>query len=706
MERYSFGSYSFKGGDILKGGPANKKYTTAEDYRYDERYAQQLLDTRQYSTFEEYQSNFEFNDIHRRRAHDMEMRKLRHDWNIERAVYNRASENKDYKDAVEFWDAMQTPGGIGSRRRYLNSLPKNGDGSNQTNSYMDEVKDLVKSLGGEDSQAISVTFKPKKQVLLNNKLGDIPVLGGLLDIIDRDNENNIDNFYATSGLTKEDLEKYHVSISEKDDGSTELTFDKGNDLAYQILYNTYKSTVSRNYQPIVLGVKRDEEGNLAYSSENTFNRRDIAGLRPYLDLISAGQIGARADLLTNGQGNFGKYLISNVGERVIAPGTRTFNAVIDNTIGLINRATSDRNYMDWSEGGTEQFYSGSRQLSEIGRKIDEARFKSDEIYGSFDKELTVSTLVGGELFDGLSALNAARQRGEVDDTEYWKQRNMLGADRIGLVKAMGSANYDFYSNAYNENEDDETVYQLDNSNRAKLLNYISGVDESRLNLFAGMMDGQVGTWIVVSRPVGKNLIEDAKNFFEGEGKTDINVFVPGLFTERAQTKIDNDTSTRATFEMADMQKWEYDYQTNDGLSISYNPKTGYWKYGNSEILEKDAHRIIERDMMAEDGEIGLKYEFMNANGAIIDTEAYRQFAMQMAVAAGNKLYEEDLPPLAIEDIKDIFNRIFLTDNYGYANEIDSGTLTNSQFDDYYRYADIAYIFNRYMSAIETMPKVK
>lgn len=707
MDRYTFGTYRFKGGDRLKGGPTNLKYDKLDDFRYDEKYAQSLLDSRQYDKYADYQSNFEDVDVAKQRAFELQMKKDRQIWARQKAIHDKASANQDYAEAIDYWESISEPGGVNKLRSYYKTQPK-VNGEYKSNKYLDEAAELIKNMGGEDATHLSITFKGAKQNLFNNDLDNIPVIGWLTDVLDKDNENTIEQFYATSGLTRNDLEKNGVEIIE-DGGNTTIRFAKSNNLTHNILYNVPKATTSSRYQPRLESYVQNEDGTFEQTwntQRNTFYRRDYFGLRPYIDLLGGGVVGTVLDNITNPRSLFGDNEPANLISRHMT------NNAQNSLLGYINRMSSDNNYIsgDLRQGGAESWLDKNSALSEFSRLVDDARFKSEEIYDSFEKDLTYSTLVGGELWDGLEELNALYNRGDITPAEYRARREELGADKLSLIRAMGSSGYEFWSNYNNDDPEDETVEQLSNNDRARLLNYIQGVSESRLNAYAGMMNDQFGTWIVVNRPSTKVDTDDAKIFDVGN-ESEIAVFIPGLWTEEAQNKINNDSATRSRNEINELQKWEYAYNTLDGDNVSYDKYTGNWihKYsdGQQEAIDAESARlIIERDMLAEDGATAIKYNYLNARGEITDLEGYRQAAMQTAYAAANAL-KPDVPllkdyndPSTIMSVSEVFNNIFLNDSQGFVPIINDEYYDTLNYKVSDKLKDIAYLYQVYMDAIK------
>lgn len=138
---------------------------------------------------------------------------LRREGRVLGALYGRITDPDDLA-AVSFAD---------------NVFLKDGTSRVDTGKYGETFRQIKESLGsseqGNDATNLSVTFHPKKRTLFG------------IDALMADNDFNIDNFYAESGLTEQDLVENGVIVNHTIDGKTVLKFHKTNDLANKILYH-------------------------------------------------------------------------------------------------------------------------------------------------------------------------------------------------------------------------------------------------------------------------------------------------------------------------------------------------------------------------------------------------------------------------------------------------------------------------------------
>lgn len=223
--RIGFGNYTY----FDPNADDKTTYKTANDaqkqkYGFNQTYFNQLIGNRQYNDAADYAAQYHFNDPKTQREHENDIINLRRNGRILGAIYSRI-DDPDKLSQVEFFDKVFTSGGL----EQLSG-----------NAYADKFADYKKQLGSarntttgnieKEATGLSVTFYPGTQK---------GIFG--IDWLKKDNENTIDNFYAFSGLSENELKAKGVEIIKKD-GKTTLRFDKSNDLANQIIYNLPKTT--------------------------------------------------------------------------------------------------------------------------------------------------------------------------------------------------------------------------------------------------------------------------------------------------------------------------------------------------------------------------------------------------------------------------------------------------------------------------------
>lgn len=216
--KIGFGNYTY----FDPNSDDKKTYKTAtnvqkQQYAFNQEKFDQLIANRQYNDAADYAAMFHFSDPKTQREHENDIINLRRSGRVLGAIYSRI-DNSNVLAQIEFYDKVFVNGGLEqltgneyadkfiNYKRRLGSTIQNG-----------EVKD--------EATRLSITFQPEKQY---------GIFG--IDWLSKDNKNNIDNFYAQSGLNEQQLKVAGVKVIHKD-GKTTLDFDKSNKLANQIIFN-------------------------------------------------------------------------------------------------------------------------------------------------------------------------------------------------------------------------------------------------------------------------------------------------------------------------------------------------------------------------------------------------------------------------------------------------------------------------------------
>lgn len=237
--KINFGNYTYfdgkSGGLDIPKGSTDYPSTYIQSYMFDENKFNKLIANRQYSDAADYASQFHFNDPETQKAHESDIINLRRNGRVLGAIYGRVQNPTDLAK-ITFADKVFIDDGLES------SIFGSSDGDNDTyksslRSYYDKLEQYKARIGSKINHSVSgyeieqeastleVTFQPKKQTFLG------------IDELAKDNDNNIDNFYTISGLSKKQLADAGVQIINKDD-KTILKFSKSNPLANKILYYT------------------------------------------------------------------------------------------------------------------------------------------------------------------------------------------------------------------------------------------------------------------------------------------------------------------------------------------------------------------------------------------------------------------------------------------------------------------------------------
>ncbi len=192
----------------------------AKKYAFDKTKFNELITNRQYNDAADYAAQFHFSDPKVQKEHENDIINLRREGRVLGAIYSKIN-NKDDLNKIEFYDKVFVDGG-------LEQL--------ENNPYAEKFIDYKRRLGSniedgeikDEATRLSITFEPEKQY---------GIFG--IDWLSEDNKNNIDNFYAQSGLNEQQLKAAGVKIIHKDNKTT-LDFDKSNELANKIIFNLPK----------------------------------------------------------------------------------------------------------------------------------------------------------------------------------------------------------------------------------------------------------------------------------------------------------------------------------------------------------------------------------------------------------------------------------------------------------------------------------
>ena len=217
--KVNFGNYTYFDGKadgiIYQGTPGA---TATGNWAFDENKFNQLISNRQYNDAADYAAQFHFSDPETQKAHESDIINLRRSGRVLGAVYSRVKDPNDLAK-ITFADNVFVDGGL------------ERSGNNEINTAFEDIKSKIGSTVDSDgnvtneASTLEITFEPKTNKLLG------------IDWLMPDNDNNIENFYKTSGLNVNTLRDNGVQVINKD-GRTILRFGKSNPLANKILYNT------------------------------------------------------------------------------------------------------------------------------------------------------------------------------------------------------------------------------------------------------------------------------------------------------------------------------------------------------------------------------------------------------------------------------------------------------------------------------------
>lgn len=341
--------------------------------------------------------------------------------------------------------------------------------------------------------------------------------------------------------------------------------------------------------------------------------------------------------------------------------------------------------------GTQFDADRLQQMIDEANKTNEEFFKDPKIDNK-----GYSSVVGPSINDDLDALNEAYNTGQIDENTYAKEYKRVAGWIDDLVAGMGSGNYKFYSNAYNPVVTDETLHEIDNDKRGELMNFMTSVKKNRIHYLSMISNGEIGTLIVVDGASDEpHETDEVTSSYKSRRRM---IFVPGLFTEEAQKKINRNSSLQAIQEYNDMLRWGYDYQFVDGSKVGVSEDGRVWSNGK-EIDKDEFIKSLNKDMIKRQAVDALKYQYLNDKDEIINYNAYDQQAKNIAIKAANDispeipLIDKDNKPLSLDEI---FMHKSVLDDEQLLNE---KYIDDVQFQVYKKLNDIYDVYNFIMKGI-------
>lgn len=550
--KINFGNYTWFGDlNDKRNITYNAKDPTQKEFenkQFKQDLFKQYVSNREYEKAADYANEFHFNDPKKQREHLNNIANLRRNGRILASCYRKIRDTQTL-DKVEFFDRVFVNGG-------LETLENN----EYANKFMEAKRKLGSCSGGitakidnksvnifrkpQEATKLEVTFQPKVQKFLG------------IDWLAKDNDKNIDNFYAQSGLSERDLKAQGVEVINKD-GRTTLRFDKDNPLSNKIIYN--------------------------------LPRRERNGDAPIP------QIGGNIDV---------------------------------NIVGLDSKNRRIKN---------QDMFTNLTQIQDI---IDLAKQTKKQYFKQNDlTEKQYSSTIAGNIDDNLAMLQEALNNGSITQQEFNKQYRINCGYIDSILRNIGTSQYEMYSNKFNEEISDETLNPVDNKKRNELINAITATNKANVHLSSMISNGKIGTLVELD---AAGLTSKQQEKLEGTDDDQlsngrrIQIFIPGLFQEQAQEKINRNTSSRAIQEANSMQDYDYDYNTRDGKTLTYDGLGGYI-YDGKEIDKDNAIKIINKDLIIQDAVNNLQFNYINKDNNSINKEDFESMARQVAVKACNDI---------------------------------------------------------------------
>lgn len=279
-------------------------------------------------------------------------------------------------------------------------------------------------------------------------------------------------------------------------------------------------------------------------------------------------------------------------------------------------------------------------LTQIQDIIDSAKETKEEYFKQNDlTEKQYSSTIAGNIDDNLAMLQEALNNGSITQQEFNKQYSINCGYIDSVLRNIGTSQYEMYSNKFNEETSDETLNPVDNEKRNELINAITATNKANVHLSSMISNGKIGTLVELD---AAGLTSKQQEILEGTDDDQlsngrrIQIFIPGLFQEQAQEKINRNTSSRAIQEANSMQDYDYDYKTQDGKTLTYDGLGGYI-YDGEEIDKDNAVKIINKDLIIQDAVNNFQFYYLNKDNKLIDKTNYENKARQLAIKACNDI---------------------------------------------------------------------
>lgn len=285
----------------------------------------------------------------------------------------------------------------------------------------------------------------------------------------------------------------------------------------------------------------------------------------------------------------------------------------------------------------QNMFSNLTQIQDI---IDSAKNTKEQYFKQNDlTEKQYSSTVAGNIDDNLAMLQEALKEGSITQQEFNKQYSINCGYIDNVLRNIGSGNYEMYSNKFNEETSDETLNLVDNKKRNELINAITATNKANVHLSSMISNGKIGTLVELD---AAGLTSKQQEKLEGTDDDQlsngrrIQIFIPGLFQEQAQEKINRNTSSQAVQEANSMQDYDYDYKTQDGKTLTYDGLGGYI-YDGEQIDKDNAVKIINKDLIIQDAVNNLQFYYLNKDNKLIDKTNYENKARELAIKACNDI---------------------------------------------------------------------
>lgn len=214
--------------------------------------------------------------------------------------------------------------------------------------------------------------------------------------------------------------------------------------------------------------------------------------------------------------------------------------------------------------------------------------------------------------------------GRIDKQTYDEHKKIQKESYDRLLAQVPFSQIEVYATEVGDDKSEKLQLMSDNTERAKLSDYIRvAIADNRVTYSASNVGGITGVTITVS----------AKPDDEGNIKGNYNkgrqIFVPGLWQDKAEEALNEDTSMRATRSFNIHQVFRHDYSSIRGdvltdftpYGATYTDKNGITRrVNNDEIIN-----IMDENYFYEDCINIINHKYRDSNGNITDLEAIKKY---------------------------------------------------------------------------------
>lgn len=618
-----------------------------KDKAFDQNKFNEFIQKHDYRSLVAYASQYRFNDIKQQMDFMSSVNAYRQEEQIREAKYANITTDDD-RAKVDFAEAIFKPGGLDM----LKDETYDGVKGNKYAEEFIKFKNSIGSTDGDNAQYLQLTFKNKEQTLSGKKYtaedkkhewyDPRTWIRAADDYLAPDNDNDITAFYDRLGVTEDELRSKGVQISYNEKGDATVKFSKDNDFANAIIYDLGKSTGKEQY--------KDWLNSNLFEKTTSLSSFDKDGK----ELLSEHNIGGGI----NGESN-----INNI---------YTYFAALNPAQAFLNMTQlgSNRGMLVPGYENQELLDNQYKNAARAFNLINDCSELRDQYFAKYDGPIQYTGTIFNDDDDYVLELKEQYEKDHsISYDTYTKALDRWQKGKKGeLLKNIGSAHYQMFSNALNEEGTSETLKELSNKDRAILMNHISKMDSSKMSMHGYLTDNNIiGTMLMIDEDTAEKMGYDKKR---------IQVFIPGFQYEKQQAKLNSSSKGQTCREINSMQEYGYTYNTSDGGGIKYNGDGTYTQYANSNdktgtiIQHEDALREVEKDYMIRMGTTLMAYKYLNRDHKTVTKDGdlgygfaeYAEEARAQAYNLADELYpnieykDVEGNPLSIDDVYDLYSK--------------------------------------------------